>query len=305
MALFEIGELQALVPFRQLQGGVDLYEREIEDLLWENVEEFAGTPLFRVARQHQIPGGGRPDVIALDESARIVVVEIKRDVDRGQLAQCLEYAGWAQDSSLDELSAMYHRGQAVFFQEWQDFTESSAPVVINPQPRLMLVARDFDERTQDALEYLLENDLPVSVVRVVVYQDETERRFVDIEGERDADLSVAGHGRTSDRKGSELLLHGRRVRISDLLDEGSLQVGDELVWEQPRLGKTHTARIAENGAITLADGRSFSTPSTAAMHAADIAACDGWNAWRRRVDGALLHDLRVKLIASSNDEGTA
>lgn len=39
MPLFEVAACE-LVPFRQLKGGADLYEKEIEDLLWANLEEF-------------------------------------------------------------------------------------------------------------------------------------------------------------------------------------------------------------------------------------------------------------------------
>ncbi|MGH2659345.1 MAG: hypothetical protein ACRDHS_06675 [Actinomycetota bacterium] len=47
MALFEIdsGELR---PFRSLHGGPELYEREIEVLLWSNIEEPTGETLFRI-----------------------------------------------------------------------------------------------------------------------------------------------------------------------------------------------------------------------------------------------------------------
>ena len=43
--------------------------------------------------------------MALDKTGRVVVFEVKRDVDRRQLAQCLEYAGWARTTNLDELGA--------------------------------------------------------------------------------------------------------------------------------------------------------------------------------------------------------
>jgi hypothetical protein len=43
----------------------------------------------------------------MDSSGRVVVIEVKRDIDRGQLAQCLEYAGWARSASLDELGSLY------------------------------------------------------------------------------------------------------------------------------------------------------------------------------------------------------
>jgi RecB family endonuclease NucS len=98
MPLYEIGA-DELIPFRRLRASADLYEREIETLMWGNLEAFAGEDLFPIARQPTIRGGGRPDIVALDESGRVVLVEIKRDVDRAQLAQCLEYAGWARTTN--------------------------------------------------------------------------------------------------------------------------------------------------------------------------------------------------------------
>ena len=89
MPLYEMQGENELVPFRQLRGGADLYEHEIEDVLWANLADVTGEALFPVAKQAQITGG-RPDIVALDRDARVVVIEIKRDVDRSQLAQCLE-----------------------------------------------------------------------------------------------------------------------------------------------------------------------------------------------------------------------
>ena len=83
-----------LVPFRRVKAGPDLYEQEIEELLWHNLEAFVGEPLFPVARQAAVGGGLRPDIVALDSEGHVHVIEVKRHVDRSQLAQCLEYAGW-------------------------------------------------------------------------------------------------------------------------------------------------------------------------------------------------------------------
>lgn len=126
MPLFEV-TAQGLVPFRQVLPGADLYESEIEDLVWSDLEAFLGETLFPIARQARLAGGGRPDVLCLDESGRVVVIEIKRDVDRIQLAQCLEYSGWARSTNLDELAALYHGGSAALFTDWQDFTETTRP----------------------------------------------------------------------------------------------------------------------------------------------------------------------------------
>ena len=89
MPLFEIDDEQ-LVPFRRVQAGPELYESEIEDLMWADLEAFMGEALFPVRRQATIGDGLKPDIIALDRDGHVVVIEIKRDIERKQLAQCLE-----------------------------------------------------------------------------------------------------------------------------------------------------------------------------------------------------------------------
>ena len=61
------------------------------------LEAFAGVPLFPVARQPTLSDGLWPDIVALDDGGHVPVIEVKRDIDRAQLAQCLEYAGWAPE----------------------------------------------------------------------------------------------------------------------------------------------------------------------------------------------------------------
>ena len=295
MPLYEIHGSGNLIPFRRLQGE-DVYEREIEDLFWANPDEFIGEALFLVARQPTLPSGGRPDIVALDKDARVVIVEIKRDVDRRQLAQCLEYAGWGRSTNLDELSSLYQRQpKRDFFADWQEFTGGTL-TVINPSPRLVLVARDFHGRTGAALEFLMDGRLPLAVVTVSIYEDDQQRRFLDIEGEGEPELAGPvddGSGETPDHT----KIGGRRIRMSDLLEADLIQPGDELVWERPRLGVTYRARVAASGAIDLTDGRQFASPSRAAKEAAEIPACDGWYVWRLpRLGGALLNDLRGQLV---------
>ncbi len=296
LPLFEIAADDSLVPFRQLAGGAELYESEIEQLLWDNLDDFTGEPLFRVARQPTLEAGHRPDVVALDPTGHVIVVEIKRDVDRLQLAQCLEYAGWARTTNLDELAGMYYLGANRFFTDWQDFTDSATPVVVSSPPRLLLAARDFHGRTGAAFDFLAENGLPIGLVAVRMYVDQQGRRFVDVELEED-ELGDDDALPTQRPRNSHTLLSGRRVRVTDLMDADLLAPGQELVWDRPRLGQTYRAQVTDNGAIELEDGRVYSSVSKAACEAADIAAYDGWYAWG--ADGVSLHDLRKQLIDAS------
>ena len=49
MPLFEISSGE-LVPFRRLKGGAELYEKEIEALVWADMEECTGETLFPIRR---------------------------------------------------------------------------------------------------------------------------------------------------------------------------------------------------------------------------------------------------------------
>jgi hypothetical protein len=106
----------------------------------------------------------------------VVVIDAKRDIDRGELAHALEYAGWARTTNLDELAEIYHRGPGAFFGDWQEFTDSSTSQRIRRPPRLILVARGFHARTAPAFEFLVEHSLPVKALRVALYEDGQGRK---------------------------------------------------------------------------------------------------------------------------------
>ncbi len=303
MPLFEIDASGELVPFRRLRGGENLYERQIEDLAWANPEEVTGENLFLVRRQASLHHAGIADIVALDREARVVVIEVKREFERQQLAQCLEYAGWARRTNLDELSQMYRFGAERFFPDWQEFTGSEVPAIVNPSPRLILLAGSFHARTRAAIDFLIDNRAPVKVVPISIYEDQQGRKFLDIEAEHEPEFTAGGT-----EPGVEVIDHtkinGHRVRLTDLLEYELLAPGDELYWDRPQLGNRYEASVTETGAIRLSDGRVFSSPSRAGMEAAGIASLDGWFAWRvARLDGALLNDLRHRLAASVNADG--
>jgi len=296
MPLFELAESDDLIPFRRLHAAATVYAREIGDLVWKSFEEILGEPLFRVARRPSV-AGGHPDVVAIDEQARVVVIDTKRDIDRGELAHALEYAGWARTTNLDELAEIYHRGPDAFFDDWQEFTDSSTSQRIRRPPRLILIARGFHARTAPAFEFLVEHSLPVKALRVALYEDGQGRRYVDVEGEQEPESigDGAAHGGTGARE--ERVLEGRGIRLTDLLEAGLIASGDQLVWARPKAGEIYHASVTDNGCIRLEDGRTFSAPSRAAVEAAGIPAYDGWQAWRvGGSDGELLDELRARLI---------
>jgi hypothetical protein len=302
--IFELDQ-QSLIPFRRQAITAGVYEAEIESLLWDNLEEITGDNLFRVARQATLPSGGRPDVIALDVTGRVVVIEVKRDVDRNQLAQSLEYAGWARNTSLDELAGIYYGGAAGFWDDWKEFTGSDTPVLVQGNPRLVLVARSFDGRTFHALEFLLQHRLPVQVLKVAFYIDDTDRRFLNVEWESEPEAAPRAVATVSPPDGADIVgevpevekADFRQVSLADVLP--LIDTPAALVWRRPRKGQRFEATLLESGRIRLADGREFRTPSAAAMAAADVVSYDGWYAWRLGEDGPSLNDFRHRVADAS------
>jgi hypothetical protein len=159
------------------------------------------------------------------------------------------------------------------------------------------VARDFHGRTGSAFEFLVEHGLPVKLIRVSMYEDQNGRRFIDIEGEHEPEWPSEGPEDGGTGVPEPTRLDGRRVELGDLVDAGLLTLGQQLVWERPRVGETYRATLTDSATIRLDDGREYATPSGAAKAAAGLQAYDGWYAWRIDAgDGPRLHDLRADLI---------
>lgn len=296
MALFRIEkESPGLVPFAQYTAGDGLYEREVEDLLWDNLEEMLGRTLFRVARQAHLPHGGIPDILALDETGRIVVIEVKRDVDRQLLSQALEYAGWARESNLQEVATLYMNGAQQFWADWQEFTGSEQPVPISPSPHIVLAAASFHRRTDAAIAFLRDSGLPLVVLSVGMYQDADGQKFLDVD--RRGDLgpptaTSAGNAETGDGGSAK---RSFPATLADLLNAGLLREGETLAWHRPQSGQTFAVSVERDGRLRLPDGRHASSLSAAATMSVGHGSYPGWECWRAE-SGELLFDLRSQLI---------
>jgi hypothetical protein len=210
----------------------------------------------------------------------------------------LEYEGCARTTNLDEIAGLYHGGPDEFFAAWTEFTDTpNSPQLIN-SPHVVLIAADFDDRTESALGFLTESGLPVTVLRVTLYEDGHGRRFLDIGADHELPSPNVEVPDSARRTPARFEVNGRRIELSDLIDAGLLSVGEVLRWHRPRLNHTYEAHVTENGSVRLPDGRTFSSPSRAAQEAAEVPACDGWVAWRV-ASGQRLADLRASLIDSS------
>ena len=70
-----------------------------------------------------------------------------------------------------------------FREDWQGFTETATPTLIVRQPQLVLVARNSELKTAQVLDFLLDNNLPVKLLRVALHADDDGHRFLNVERE--------------------------------------------------------------------------------------------------------------------------
>lgn len=84
-------------------------------------------------------------------------------------------------------------------------------------------------------------------------------------------------------------------KVVDLIKSGTLNVGQELVWNRRVAKETHVATVNQDGSITTADGIKHKTPSGAAKHLNGNKPVDGWLAWKVKSSQVSLAELRAKL----------
>ena len=81
-------------------------------------------------------------------------------------------------------------------------------------------------------------------------------------------------------------------KIIDLVKKGSLNAGQELIWNRRVAKQIHLATVNQDGSITTADGVKHRTPSGAAKHLNGNKPVDGWLAWKIKSTGVSLASLR-------------
>jgi DNA-binding transcriptional ArsR family regulator len=82
--------------------------------------------------------------------------------------------------------------------------------------------------------------------------------------------------------------------LTRLLDAGLVTAQEEFLWERNRGRMRHIARVRPDGALALADGRVFATPSAAASTLSGYPR-NGWDLFHRIGDGTTLGQLRTEL----------
>lgn len=129
-------------------------ERRLEDWLCHDIG-LLSDKLLLIGRQIDVSGGAI-DLLAVDEEANLVVVELKRDrTPRDVVAQTLDYASSIQDLGRQEVE---RHARDFLRKEFDEAFEQrfgrEAPEVVNGRQRMYIVASSLDSATRRIVEYL-------------------------------------------------------------------------------------------------------------------------------------------------------
>ena len=129
-------------------------EKRLEDWLCRDVG-LLNEKLLIIGRQISM-SGGKLDLLAVDEEANLVIVELKRDkTPRDVVAQTLDYASCIQDFGRDDVE--FHTREFLeidFDKAFMQRFGHEAPETVNGRHRMYIVASALDSATQRIVEYL-------------------------------------------------------------------------------------------------------------------------------------------------------
>lgn len=121
-----------------------------------------------IGRQVRTAHGGFIDLLALNQDAQLIVIELKRDMTpREVVAQALDYASWVQTLASDDVAAIYNRysnGGSLEEAFQQRFGVALDDEQLNGSHQVVIVASALDHSTERIVNYLNAMGVAVNVI---------------------------------------------------------------------------------------------------------------------------------------------
>jgi hypothetical protein len=307
-------ELEDATPIRfaalPKEGPRSATEADLESLIAQNVGLVEATSaddeeetMLILARQARTTTGKRMDLVAVDNTGALILIEVKRDAEDVQYRwdhaeiQAVRYAAsLAKLRTVDDLVVTLYANYIQRYQEedlkrnagdrtaaeWarkklQDFIDDNniRPERLNHTQKIVLIGASLDDDTKSAAAWMAANGIPIRVIEIQPTQI-GEQCFLDVQQVIPpptfesfyVDVSSSGRdaGSSSGSGGKRKITRRYRPRVPALIQAGRINAGDEIwVWERPQ----HKATLTADGKCTH-DGKTDSLYSWA---------CEvtGWN----------------------------
>lgn len=116
-----------------------------------------------IGRQ-EYAGFGHIDLLAIASDSALVLIELKRNrTPREVVAQALDYAGWVEKLTADDIISIYNRfapGHSLAADFRQRFGQNLDEDTLNESHQIIIVASSLDDSTERIVAYLSEREIP-------------------------------------------------------------------------------------------------------------------------------------------------
>ena len=124
---------------------------------------------------------GRIDLLCIDSSGDLVVVEVKRGrMRRKAVAQALDYASWVKDLSREDVCGIaqdYYRDRTLDT-AFQERFDAPLPGVVNGVHRSLVVGQSTDADAERLVRYLSASNVPINMATVHHFTDQAGRELL-------------------------------------------------------------------------------------------------------------------------------
>lgn len=270
--------------------GLNIWERQhIEEWVRTN-PEMLGEDLLVVSIEFDrfSNSSDRLDVLALDRSGNLVVVELKRDSAAGYAdLQAIRYAAMVASMTVEVLTPYYIAYRKRYYDETlsdgeaQDqiveFVESDSFTELSNKPRIILCSEGFSQEITATVLWLRDSDIDISCVKITPYKvegkiiivpkvviplEEAKQYLIDIKRKEDVKEQS---GKKNRPKTMKILIENNLVQEGDLI---SLKNGlpSHLQYEKgnPIFQAEITGKLGQSNAVKWGkDGEEYSISALA------------------------------------------
>jgi hypothetical protein len=261
--------------------GLNIWERQhIEEWVRTN-PEMLGEDLLVVSIEFDrfSNSSDRLDVLALDRSGNLVVIELKRDSAAGYAdLQALRYAAMVSSMTVEILIPYYiayrkkYYAEALSDGEAQDqiieFVESDSFKELSNKPRIILCSEGFSQEITATVLWLRESDIDISCVKITPYKieekvvivpkvviplEEAKQYLIDIKRKEEVKEQSVRKYRPKTMKiliENHLVQEGDQIFLKNglpshlMFEEGSLVFKAEITG---KLGQSNAVKWAKDG----------------------------------------------------------
>ena len=177
--IWEISEGKTLKEIKKAE--LD-FEKRLEEWLNNDIS-LISLDLLIIGRQIETDFGGVIDLLCLDSSADVVIIELKRDkTPRDVVAQVLDYASWAKDLSNERITeiANKHLGKnGPLESAFKDRFDREFPEVLNENHKMLIVASEIDTRSERIINYLSDSyGVAINVISFQFFKDDSGKEYL-------------------------------------------------------------------------------------------------------------------------------